>query len=149
MEGAYCPPLAYVCHATGNFGGARRALCDASTPTPTATLTPTPTPDPDPNPNPDPSPNPYPDQARAPRRGAAARAGRLDQQLHSRPPAAHSRSQLSGRSVLEICSRSSSHLGGRDGLVARRQPLLASARGLGRRGGGGGGGGGRRRRGVA
>ena len=28
-EGAYCPPLVYVCTAAGRFGGARRALRDA------------------------------------------------------------------------------------------------------------------------
>ena len=119
-------------------------------------------------------------QARAPRCNTAARAGGLDQQLHSRPPAdehsrysRYSRSHLGGRCVLEICSRSRSSLGrsslgrsrfgrsslgrsslgrsrfgrsrfsrsslgGRDGVVARGRPLLASAGELGRGGGSGG-----------
>ena len=34
MEGAYCPPLVYVCTAAGRFGGARCALRDAANPTP-------------------------------------------------------------------------------------------------------------------
>ena len=106
-------------------------------------------------------------QARPPRCNTATRAGRLDQQLHSRPPAdehsRYSRSHLGGRCVLEICSRSESSLGrsrfgrsslgrsslgrsrfsrsslgGRDGVVAWGRPLLASKGGLGRGGGGGG-----------
>ena len=96
-------------------------------------------------------------QAGAPRCNTAARAGGLDQQLHSRPPAdehsRYSRSHLGGRCVLEICSRSRSSLGrsrfgrsrfsrsslgGRDGVVAWGRPLLASKGGLGRGGGGGG-----------
>ena len=92
-------------------------------------------------------------QAVAPRCNTATRASGLDQQLHSRPPAVehsrYSRSHLGGRCVLEICSRSRSSLGrsrfgrsrfsrsslgGRDGVVARGRPLLASAGEL-RRGG--------------